>query len=128
MSLKARSILAAVVATAIFWSGWAVGQNKFGRPNTVIHVVSIKWKADAPEAERQKALNGVADMAAQIPGIKNIWIKSTRVQPSDYNAAFVIEFENREAADRYAEHPAHKAWQKHYLEIREQSRSLQITN
>jgi len=67
-------------------------------------------------------------MAAKIPGIKNVWVKATRVQPREFNAAFAIEFEDRAAADAYVEHPAHKEWEGIYLPIREQSRSLQITN
>jgi len=51
-----------------------------------------------------------------------------RVQPRDYNAAFVIEFESREAADRYAEDPAHEAWSKKFLAIREASISPQVSN
>ena len=74
------------------------------------------------------AIDGVKTMAAEIPGIKNIWIKSTRVQPQDYNAAFAIEFEDKAAADRYVDHPAHKAWAKIYQPVHEESRSQQITN
>jgi len=67
-------------------------------------------------------------MAAQIPGIKNIWLKAVRMQPRDYHAAFVIEFENREAADRYAESPVHAIWSKQFLAIREASISPQVSN
>lgn len=137
MNTRLRIATAVVAAAALFGTGTLVGArqaaraaaaNKFDAPKTIIHISLIKWKAGVPDEEKQKTLDGVKEMAAQIPGIKNVWTKAVRVQPRDYNAAFVIEFENREAADRYAEHPAHKAWQKHYLEIREQSRSLQITN
>lgn len=128
MSPKLRIGLAVVAAVAVFWSGYAAGQNKFGTPKTIIHVATIQWKPDTPEAEKQKVLEGVKEMAAQIPGIKNVWIKATRVQPRDFNDAFAIEFEDRAAADRYAEHPAHEAWAKHYLSIRQASRSVQITN
>ncbi len=50
------------------------------------------------------------------------------MQPRDISTAFVIEFENREAADRYAEHRVHEAWSKQMLAIRETSISPQITN
>jgi len=128
MRPKLRIALAVVVAVTLFWGGYAVGQNKFGTPTTIIHVVTIKWKPEAPEAEKQKALEGVKRMAAEIPGIKNVWIKATRVQPRDFADAFAIEFEDRAAADRYAEHAAHETWAKQYLAIREASRSLQVTN
>ena len=130
MHPKVRIGLALVAALAIFGAGWALGQkqNKFGTPKTIIHVVTVKFKAEASEADRQKGLDGIKEMAAQIPGIKNVWVKSTRVQPRDFHAAFVIEFEDRGAADLYAEHPAHKEWEKFYLSIRQESRSVQVTN
>ena len=77
-------------------------------------------------------------MAAEIPGIKNVWTKATKVQGRSpardgkpgraYQSAFVIEFEDKAAADRYVDHPAHVEWNKSYLAIREESTSHQITN
>jgi hypothetical protein len=137
MNAKLRIATAALAAAAIFLAGAAFGSrqaaraaalNKFGTPKTIIHLSLIKWKEGVPDEERQKALDGVKEMAAQIPGIKNVWTKAARMQPRDYNAAFVIEFENREAADRYAESPLHEAWTKKFLAIREASISPQVSN
>lgn len=123
-----RKLLVLCSAAALFCAGVAVGQNKFGMPTSIVHVVTIKWKAEATDAERKKALAGVKEMAAAIPGIKNVWIRATKVQPQDYNDAFVIEFEDKAAAERYVDHPAHRAWEKYYLPVRQQSTSHQITN
>src|SRR5579863_6643919 len=120
--------LALVVAIGLFGAGLLTGKNAFHQPNTIMHVVTVKWKADSTPEQQQAAIDGVKTMAAEIPGIKNIWVKSTRVQPQDFNAAFAIEFENKAAADAYADHPAHKAWGKIYQPVHEESRSLQITN
>ncbi len=128
MSSKLRITVTILMAAGIFFTGYAVGQNKFGQPKTIIHVSLIKWKADVSDADKQKALDGVKQMAAQIPGIKNIWTKPARMQPRDFHTAFVMEFENRAAADRYAESPIHEAWSKQFLAIREASISPQITN
>ncbi len=128
MNLKIRACLLLLAAAALFGTGYAAGQNKFGAPATIIHVSLIKWKADVPDPEKEKTLQGVKNMAAKIPGIKNVWIKATRMQPRDFHAAFVIEFEDRAAADRYAESPVHAEWSKHFLSIREASISPQITN
>ncbi len=137
MNPKLRIATAVLAAAAFFGSGTMIGArqaarsapaNKFGVPRTIIHISLIKWKADVPDAEKQKALEGIKEMAAQIPGIKNVWTKVVRMQPRDYHAAFVIEFENREAANRYAESPVHEAWTKQFLAIREASISPQVTN
>lgn len=123
-----KLVIVIVIAAGLFAGGYAAGQNKFGTPKSVIHVAIIKWKADVPDAERQKVLDGVKDMAAKIPGVKNVWLKGERIQPRDFNSAFAIEFKDREAADAYAESPVHKAWADHYVPLREESRSIQVTN
>ncbi|HKZ53645.1 MAG TPA: Dabb family protein [Candidatus Acidoferrales bacterium] len=128
MSRFLRTLFGIATASLVFLAGVAVGQNQYGQPKTVLHVVALKWKADATDEQKQKAIDGIKEMAATIPGIKNIWLKTDRVQPREYSAAFAIEFENRAAADAYAEHPAHEAWYEIYIPIREESRSLQVTN
>lgn len=127
---KLRIALTALLAAAVFTGGYAAGQakNKFGTPSSIIHISLIQWKEGTPDAEKQKALDGVKKMAAEIPGIKNVWIKAVRVQPREYHAAFVIEFADQAAHDAYAKHPAHTAWREHFLSIREASISPQVSN
>lgn len=115
-------------AAALLLAGLAVGANKYGTPSTIIHVSTIQWKADSTQEQRNAALEGVKNMAAEIPGIKNVWIKATKVQPGTHTSAFVIEFADRAAADAYAGHPAHRAWEKIYFPVRQESLNSQITN
>ncbi|MFN0168989.1 MAG: Dabb family protein [Bryobacteraceae bacterium] len=131
-----------VLLTTMFVMGLALSgaqaANKYGTPKSIVHVVTILWTEDSTAEQQQAALDGVKKMAAEIPGIKNVWIKATKVQgrgPATggkpgraYQAAFVIEFEDQAALDRYADHPAHRDWEKIYLPIRVQSTSHQITN
>jgi hypothetical protein len=132
MTASLRRVLLGALLVVVFAAGVIVGQNKFGQPRTLIHVVTLKWKADATPDQRQKALDGVKTMAASIPGIRNIWLKTIRVQsPSQdrpYDAAFAIEFESEAAAKAYADHPKHKEWEAIYVPFREESRSHQVTN
>src|ERR1700689_3028139 len=118
----------AVAALALFASGFIAGQNKFGQPKTIIHMVILKWNPGVSDTDKQGALEGVKDMAAKIPGVKNVWIKAERLQPRDFSAAFAIEFQNRAAADAYAESPVHQAWEQKYTLLREASISEQVTN
>ena len=118
----------AVAALALFASGFIAGQNKFGQPKTIIHMVILKWNPGVSDTDKQGALEGVKDMAAKIPGVKNVWIKAERLQPRDFSAAFAIEFQNRAAADAYAESPIHQAWEQKYTLLREASISEQATN
>src|SRR5579863_856083 len=108
----------ALAALSLFASGYVAGQNKFGQPKTIIHMVILKWRPGVADADKQRALEGVKEMAAKVPGIKNIWIKADRIQPRDFNAA-----------DAYAESPLHQEWeQKYYVPIRDVSISEQVTN
>ncbi len=134
--MKRFLMLASIAITAALLALGAA--NRFGAPHSVIHVVTILWKEDSTPEQQQAALDGVKKMAAEIPGIKNIWMKPLKVQgraPSkdgkpgrQYDSAFVIEFADQTAADHYIDHPAHLEWNKIYLPIRQESTSHQITN
>jgi hypothetical protein len=123
-----KFLAAIVISVSIFSGGYVAGQNRFGQPKTIIHVVEIKWNPGVPQAEKQRVLAGIKDMAGKIPGIKNIWMETDRVEPRDFNAAYAIEFQNRAAADAYAESPIHQAWVDKYVPLRAASVSIQVTN
>ncbi|HXN20754.1 MAG TPA: Dabb family protein [Candidatus Binatus sp.] len=124
----AKVLAGCLVALALFAGGYVAGQNKFGQPKTIIHMVILKWNPGVSDSDKQAALEGVKEMARKLPGVKNIWIKAERLQPRDFSAAFAIEFQNRAAADAYAESPIHQAWEQKYTLLREQSVSEQVTN
>jgi hypothetical protein len=125
-----RFFLAFLAAAALFGGGFAAGQakNRFSQPKTVLQVTLIKWRAGVPDAEKLNAIDGIKAMAGQIPGMKTIWLKTDRMQPRDWDAAFAIEFANRDAADDYALSPVHEKWEKTYLLLRENSLSPQVSN
>ncbi len=133
MSSRFRgALLGCLMATMVFVAGVVIGQNKYGQPKTVVHVVTLKWKAESTAEQRQQVLEGIKAMAAQIPGIKNVWIKTLKVQgPSaqiPFDSAFVMEFADEAALKAYADHPSHKKWEEIYLPIRETSRTHDISN
>lgn len=112
-SLRARSVAA---------------QNRFGQPKTVLHVVIYKFKDTTSNSDQEQAIKGIKDMAAKIPGIKNIWLKTERNQIKDFSGVYAIEFTSAEAAADYSESPIHEAWSKKWQELRENSLSFQISN
>jgi antibiotic biosynthesis monooxygenase (ABM) superfamily enzyme len=127
VALGAALFLAGVAAGTLHTRGVAA-QNRFGQPKTVIHVVVYKWKNTASEDDKQQALNGIKSMAAKIPGIKNIWLKTQRNQIRDFDGVYAIEFASPEAAADYAESPKHEAWRKRWEELRDNSLSFQASN
>jgi hypothetical protein len=125
------------VGTVLFIAGIAAGslharsaavQNRFGQPKTVLHVVIYKFKDATSNNDRDNAINGIKEMAAKIPGVKNVWLKTERNQIKDFSGVYAIEFTSAEAAADYSESPIHEAWSKKWQELRENSLSFQISN
>ena len=119
--------LAGFLAGAVF-GGRASALNKFGQPKTVIHVVAYKFRPATSLNDQQEALAGIREMAAKIPGIKNVWLKTERNQLRDWDGVYVIEFLSPEAAADYAESPVHESWRKKWEQLRETSLSFQVSN
>jgi hypothetical protein len=123
-----KKIALVLAALAVFAAGALVGANAFKEPSTVLHVAVVKWKAESTPEQQQAAIDGIRRMAADVPGIRNVWLKKIKTQPPDYTAVFAIEFESKAAFDAYTNSPAHRAWEKIYLPIREESRTQDLTN
>jgi len=137
MGLAGRRLAKIAAAAALFAGGVAVGnwharsvaaQNKFGQPKTVVHFVVYKWKNTASQNDKDQALAGIKTMAAKIPGVKNIWLKTQRNQIRDFDGVYAIEFTSADAAADYAESPLHETWRKRWEELRENSLSFQVSN
>ncbi len=120
-----KKTILALVAVAMLS---AFAANKFGKPKTIVHVVTVKWKESAKPEEIKAAVEGVETVAATYPGIKNIWIKTLKVQGAGYKNAFVMEFKDEKSFKEYVDSPAQKAWYAKYLPIREESTTHDITN
>ncbi len=97
-------------------------------PKTIIHHVTLKWKDGTTDADKQKVIDGLKAILAEVKGVKGLWVKSTKVQPGDFSQTFVVEFENQAALDAYAKHPKKKAWNDLYYSIREVSYNSVTTN
>ena len=98
-------------------------------PKTVIHVISIKWKADATPAQIDKAIKGAEALPSEYRGIVRVWTKPIKKQlPEGYNHVIVMEFASEDALKDYAGSAAQKKWYEAYMAIREESRTSDITN
>jgi len=130
LHLRRRKLVlgAALAMVGLFAGGYVLGSSRYGQPKTIIHVVEVQWRPGVTAAQKQQVLDGIRNMAAQIPGIENIWVKPARLEPRDFSTAFAIEFKDRAAADAYAESAAHDAFDKIYVPLRANSLSIQVTN
>ena len=122
-----KNLLLALVASTLF-----LGTNlraADSSPNTVIHVISVKWKADATPEKIQKVLDTVAEMPSLDPAITHVWTKPIKKQiPEGYNTVIVMEFSSEEALKKYVDSPAQKKFYEVYMPLREESRTSDISN
>jgi Stress responsive A/B Barrel Domain len=137
MKLAGRIAAKVVMGGILFAAGLVAGnwhaqsvaaQNRFGQPKTVLHFVVYKWKPTTSQNDKDQALAGLKTLAAKIPGIKNIWLKTQRNQIRDFDGVYAIEFASAEAAADYAESPLHETWRKKWEDLRENSLSFQASN
>ncbi len=96
-------------------------------PSTVIHVVTVSWKADATEEGIKAALDAVVTLAHDYEGIERVWIKTIKAQ-GNRSHAFVMEFKSAQALKDYAGSDAQKKWYETYYKVREGSTTFDITN
>jgi uncharacterized protein (DUF1330 family) len=97
------------------------------KPKTVIHIITVQWKADATPAQIDKALKAAENM--KYAGLKNVWTKPIKMQlPDGYKNIIVMEFESEQALKNYADSDAQKAFYEAYMPVREESRTHDVTN
>ncbi|MBL9201030.1 MAG: Dabb family protein [Opitutaceae bacterium] len=125
-------LAAAVLATA----GFAADGDKAAKktkgaantaPKTVIHVVTVKWKAGTTEAQIKAALDGAQALPKSYPGITRVWTKTFKAQ-GDKTHAIVMEFASEKALADYSGSDAQKKWYEAYIPIRDASTTFDITN
>ena len=96
-------------------------------PKSVIHVVTVSWKAGTTPEQIQAALDGAQAIPAAFPGVTRVWTRTIKAQ-GERTHAIVMEFKDEKALKDYAGSDAQKAWYKVYTPIRERSTTFDITN
>jgi len=135
---KAAAICGSLVALG---AAASYAANTFGKPKSIIHVVTLYYKDGTTEDQKKAVLAGIEKMAAEVPGLKNVWLKSIKVQGAyqekqadgsfknrPFTDAFVMEFEDEAAFKAYDNHAAHRAWEQVYTQVRARSSTHDITN
>jgi hypothetical protein len=102
-------------------------------PKSVIHFITVAFKADATPEQIQAALDGAQKLPSQFKGITRVWTKTLKVQnlaEAKVKKTHVIamEFADEAALKAYTDSDAQKKWYESYLPIREQSTTFDVTN
>lgn len=128
-----KKFVSSLLLSALFLVGAASVSAADTAPKSVIHVVTVAWKAEATPAQIQAALDGVKALPAAYPGITRVWVKSFKVQNAPGTTvprthAFVMEFKDEQALKDYTDSAAQKKWYEVYVPIRASSTTHDITN
>ncbi len=96
-------------------------------PKSVMHVVTVSWKAGTTPEQIQAALDGAKALPAAYPGITRVWTKTIKAQ-GERTHVIAMEFKDEQALKDYAKSPAQTEWYKLYTPIRERSTTFDVTN
>jgi len=116
-----------VVLSALFMLTAGSALFAADKPHSVIHVITIQWKAGTTPDQISKALRAAENM--NYAGLKRVWTRPIKMQLAEgYKNIIVMEFESEAALQKYADSPAQKQFYEVYMPIREESRTHDITN
>ena len=96
-------------------------------PKSVIHVVTVTWKAGTKPEQIKAALDGAQALPAKYKGITRVWTRTIKAQ-GERTHAIVMEFADEKALKDYTDSPAQVEWYKTYLASRDRSTTFDITN
>jgi hypothetical protein len=122
-----KKLLLTLLAATLLSFGAVTAAAADTAPKSVIHVVSVKWKADATPEAIKAAIDGVQALPKAYAGITRVWTKAFKVQ-GEWSHVLVMEFASEQALKDYAGSDAQKEWYKAYLPVRERSNTHDITN
>ncbi len=107
----------------------AASQAQAQAPTTVIHIINVKWKADATPEQVKAVVDAVQQLPARFPGLRRVWTKNLKYQGQEgFKQAIVMEFDSQDALRKYENSAAQKWWYDLYLPVRDDSRTDDISN
>ncbi len=120
-----KKLLLSVLLTLGFFAASAVAADT--APKSIVHVVTVAWKAGTTPEQIQAALAGAQALPAAYKGITHVWTKTLKAQ-GDRSHIIVMEFADADAFKAYTDSDAQKNWYKVYLPIRDHSTTFDATN
>jgi len=120
-----KLLLTLLIAAGLLGAGTAFAADT--APKSVVHVVTVAWKAGTTAEQIKAALDGAQALPAQYPGITHVWTKTLKAQ-GDRTHVIAMEFADEAALKNYTDSAAQKEWYKVYLPIRDHSTTFDVTN
>ncbi|MBI3665955.1 MAG: Dabb family protein [Acidobacteria bacterium] len=114
----ARSMGLLLAGALLFGAGTLVGQKMASGKKTLIHAFAFKQEQGTTQKDLDAVWAATRKMAGQIPEIKSVWMGKVLNRGDQWQYGIVMEFENRDALKKYADHPAHQEWDAVYSKVR----------
>lgn len=111
-------------ALLLFLAGCMVGR-QLGPQKTLMHVFAYTPLESATPQDFANFEKATADMVGTVPGLRRVWVGKLREPVPAENDRIrtygvAMEFDDTQALDAYAQHPAHREWIKVYDKVRVQ--------
>ena len=120
-----KKLIITLVAATLLTLGAATAAEQ-AASKTLVHVVTVSWKAGTTPEQINAALDGAKALPASYPGITHVWTKTLKAQGERTNA-IVMEFSDAAVFAAYTDSAAQKEWYKSYLPIRDHSTTFDVT-
>ncbi len=120
-----KLLLTLLVTAGLLAAGTAFAADS--APKSVIHVVTVAWKAGTTPEQIKAALEGAQALPAQYKGITRVWTRTIKAQ-GNRTHVIAMEFADEDALKNYGGSDAQKEWYKVYQSIREGSTTFDVTN
>ncbi len=120
-----KLLLTLLVTAGLLGAGAAFAADT--APKSVVHVVTVAWKAGTTPEQIKAALDGAQALPAHYKGITQVWTRTLKAQ-GDRTHVIAMEFADEDALKNYTDSAAQKEWYKVYLPIRDHSTTFDVTN
>jgi antibiotic biosynthesis monooxygenase (ABM) superfamily enzyme len=119
---RARKTALLAAGMLLFLAGCVAGRMSAGSQKTLLHVFAYTPLKGSTPQDFEEFKKATAALVGQIPGLRRVWVGKLReplpVETRIHTYGVAMEFDNAEALDVYAKHPAHAAWVKVYDKVR----------
>ena len=119
-----RKLVSLLVGSLLFVAGCRAAQQPATTEKTLMHVFAYTPLEGATSQDFENFKKATEGMVGKIPGLRRVWVgklreplpAATAADPRLYGVA--MEFDDVKALQVYADHPAHKEWEKIYEKVR----------
>jgi antibiotic biosynthesis monooxygenase (ABM) superfamily enzyme len=109
-----RNILLAVAGIGLFFSGWAVGKEKFATERSMVHFAAWTAKDGLTQAELDAFKSSLTKLPDMFPGLERVWVGKLGAEVTangeKRNYAIALQFQDYKSKLAYSSSPRREEW------------------